>query len=75
MDIDVGKIRSRRLKVRHVTTYRYDQPVGRSVHRLHLRPIQDWKQSVRLYTLTVTPSPTGSVQELEDVFGNFSSAV
>ena len=73
MVIDVDKVRSRRLKVRHVTTYRYDQPVNKSVHRLHLRPVQDWKQSVRLYTLTVTPSPTVSVQEYEDVFGNFTA--
>ena len=73
MVIDVDKVHSRRLKLRHVTTYRYDKPVNKSVHRLHLRPVQDWKQTVRLHTLTVTPAPTVRVQEFEDVFGNFTA--
>jgi transglutaminase-like putative cysteine protease len=73
MVIDVEKVQSRRLRVRHVTTYRYDKAVTKSVHRLHLRPIQDWKQSVRLYNLTVTPQPAAGIQEYEDVFGNFAA--
>ena len=66
-------IRSRRLKIRHVTTYQYDRPVTKSSHRLHLRPIHDWKQTVNTYTLAVTPNPDGgAVTEFEDVFGNFA---
>ncbi len=60
---------SRLLKIRHTTHYRYDRPVQRSSHRLHLRPIEDWKQSVRSYRLSVTPSV--NITEFEDVFGNF----
>ena len=74
MVIDVSKIRSRRLRVRHLTTYHYNQPVTKSVHRLHLRPVQDWKQSVNYYSLSVTPEvDTGRVTEFEDVFGNFGA--
>src|SRR4051812_16399795 len=66
--------RVRRLKVRHVTTYRYDQPVTKSSHRLHLRPIHDWKQQVKSYDLQITPTPDGGqVTEFEDVFGNFAA--
>jgi transglutaminase-like putative cysteine protease len=65
------QIRSRRLKIRHVTTYTYDRPVTKSSHRIHLRPIHDWKQSVNTYSLAVTPTPDGGgVMEFEDVFGN-----
>lgn len=64
----------RRLKIRHVTTYRYDRPVTKSIHRLHLRPIHDWKQSVDSYQLTIEPVPEGGqVTEFEDVFGNFAA--
>jgi transglutaminase-like putative cysteine protease len=66
--------RSRRLKIRHVTTYRYDRLVTKSSHRIHLRPIHDWKQSVNSYSLAVTPAPDGGdVVEFEDVFGNFAA--
>ena len=64
---------SRRLKIRHLTTYRYDRPVTKSSHRIHLRPVHDWKQMVKSYTLSVTPVPDGGgVTEFEDVFGNFA---
>src|SRR5687767_14912924 len=60
---------ARRLRVKHRTTYRYDQPVPRSVHRVHLRPIDDWKQTVLSYRLNVTPDVP--LIEYEDVFGNW----
>ena len=44
---------TRRLQVRHTTRYTYDRPVTRSAHRLHLRPIDDWKQTVLSYRLQV----------------------
>jgi transglutaminase-like putative cysteine protease len=63
--------KTRRLHVRHKTTYQYDQPIERSVHNLHLRPMDDGKQTVLFYRLKVTPE----VQpvEYEDVFGNWAT--
>src|SRR5687767_10661832 len=60
---------TRRLRVRHRTTYQYDKPVPRSVHRVHLRPVDDWKQTVLSYRLAVTPE--APLIEYEDVFGNW----
>src|SRR5436190_23995060 len=60
---------ARRVRVTHRTTYRYDSPVPRSVHRVHLRPIDDWKQTVLSYRLNVTPEV--ALIEYEDVFGNW----
>src|SRR4051794_31880601 len=61
----------RRLRVRHTTRYSYDMPVMRSSHKLHLRPIDDWKQQVLSYELRVTPKVP--VVEYEDVFANWAS--
>jgi transglutaminase-like putative cysteine protease len=62
---------TRQLRVKHVTRYSYDRPIQRSLHRLHLRPIDDWKQVVVAYQLKVNPR----VQEVEyeDVFGNWTT--
>jgi transglutaminase-like putative cysteine protease len=62
---------SRTLRVRHTTRYTYDQPVARSVHRLHLRPIFDHRQRVVSHTLAITPDAPRV--EFEDVFGNWST--
>src|SRR3712207_5630067 len=62
---------TRRLRVKHVTRYTYDRPIERSVHRLHLRPMDDWKQTVLSYQLTVTPEVP--MVEYEDVFGNWAT--
>lgn len=62
---------TRRLEITHTTTYAYDQPVQRSIHRLHLRPIGDWRQTVMSYRLKIKPAV--SVAEYEDVFGNWAS--
>ncbi len=59
----------RRLSIVHATTYSYDQTVTKSAHRLHLRPINDWRQHVSAYSLTTNPPV--DVVEFEDVFGNF----
>jgi transglutaminase-like putative cysteine protease len=70
----------RKLRVVHTTTYTYDRPVERSVHKLHLCPIHDWDQEVLSHELTITPTlatppPAGDVavptNEIEDVFGNW----
>lgn len=62
---------ARKLHVLHTTTYRYDQPVQRSIHRLHLRPITDQKQRVAFHALQLTPNVPTS--EYEDVFGNHAT--
>jgi transglutaminase-like putative cysteine protease len=62
------------LKIRHATTYRYDRAVARSSHKLHLRPIQDGKQTLREHTLTIEPMERPHVAEFEDVFGNFAAS-
>ena len=62
---------ARRLFVRHATHYQYDHPIQRSHHRLHLRPLQNGKQLVSNYRLTITPAVP--VIEYEDVFGNWAS--
>jgi len=62
---------TRRLEVTHTTRYRYDQPIQRSIHRLHLRPIGDWRQNLLSYKLRIKPSVP--VIEYEDVFGNWAS--
>ncbi len=61
----------RRLLVRHATNYRYDRPIQRSRHRLHLRPLQNGKQTVSSYRLSV--SPQVPLIEYEDVFGNMTA--
>ncbi|MBA4015820.1 MAG: hypothetical protein C0483_01390 [Pirellula sp.] len=61
----------RRFRIRHITKYQYAQAIERSVHRLHLRPIYDWKQRVLEYKMTFQPDAVGV--EYEDAFGNFTS--
>lgn len=58
----------RRLKVRHATHYSYNAPVERSIHRLHLKPVEDERQRVLEHTLKITPQ--ASVIQFGDVFGN-----
>jgi len=62
---------TRRFRVVHKTQYTYDRPIERSAHRLHLRPIHDWKQRVVDYKLTVDPDGNGA--EYEDAFGNWTT--
>jgi transglutaminase-like putative cysteine protease len=57
-----------RVHVRHVTRYQYDQPVERSEHWLHLRPVDDYRQ--RVLESTIHVSPEVEQVEYEDVFGN-----
>ncbi len=62
---------TRRVRVRHATTYQYQTPVTRSEHWLHLRPAHDWRQHVISSRITTTP-PVELVEH-EDVFGNWAS--
>jgi transglutaminase-like putative cysteine protease len=60
---------TRRLRITHTTQFDYDALVVRSLHKVHLRPITDWKQNVIRYDLIV--SPGSQLVEFEDVFGNW----
>jgi len=57
------------LKVRHITTYRYKQPVAFGEHRMMLRPRDSHDQRLLEAKLTITPEPT-DIRWLHDVFGN-----
>ena len=56
------------LTVRHVTTYRYKQPVGFGEHRIMFRPRDSNDQ--RLLTAEITVSPNAEIRWMHDVFGN-----
>ncbi len=60
---------TRRLRITHATHYEYERPVARSIQKVHLRPIGDWKQRVLSHVLHVD-QPHEAV-EYEDVFGNW----
>ena len=57
-----------RLKIRHKTTYRYNQSVRLWPHRLMLRPRES--RDLRLISHQVTATPEASVTWALDVFGN-----
>ncbi len=61
----------RHLAVKHTTRYRYDQPIQRSRHWVHLRPIDDVYQRVQSFRLSIVPDVP--IVEFEDVFGNSAS--
>jgi len=57
------------LTVRHVTSYRYKQPVSFGEHRMMLRPRDSYDQRLIEATLTITPEPS-ELNWMHDVFGN-----
>ena len=57
-----------RLTVRHVTVYRYRQPVAFGPHRLMFRPRDS--HDLRLVTTALKIEPAATVRWLHDVFGN-----
>jgi transglutaminase-like putative cysteine protease len=57
------------LTIRHVTTYRYRQPVAFGEHRLMLRPRDSHDQRVIEVSLAITPAPS-SLRHVQDAFGN-----
>jgi transglutaminase-like putative cysteine protease len=57
------------INVRHVTTYRYKQPVAFGEHRLMLRPRDSYDQKLLEARLAITPEPA-DLRWLHDVFGN-----
>jgi transglutaminase-like putative cysteine protease len=57
------------LTVRHVTTYRYKQPVAFGEHRMMLRPRDSYDQKLLDSKLAITPEPV-NLRWVHDVFGN-----
>ena len=57
------------LTVRHVTTYRYKQPVAFGEHRGMFRPRDSYDQRLLHAELTISPEPQ-SLHWMHDVFGN-----
>ena len=58
------------LTVRHVTIYRYSEPVGFGEHRLMFRPRDGFDQKVIEATIDIAPR-ANHIRWLHDVFGNF----
>jgi transglutaminase-like putative cysteine protease len=57
------------LSVRHVTTYRFRQPVAFGEHRVMFRPRDSYDQRLIEASLAITPEPA-SLYWVHDVFGN-----
>ncbi|HJZ15309.1 MAG TPA: transglutaminase N-terminal domain-containing protein, partial [Stellaceae bacterium] len=57
------------LTVKHLTTYRYKQPVAFGEHRMMLRPRDDDDQKVLESELEITPEPS-QLAWTQDIFGN-----
>jgi transglutaminase-like putative cysteine protease len=57
------------LSGRHITTYRYKQPVGFGEHRMMLYPREDHDQRLIELDLEITPRPS-LLRRCRDVFGN-----
>ncbi len=57
------------LSIRHITTYRYRQPVAFGEHRMMLRPRDDGDQRVVDAAIAITPEPA-ELSWTQDGFGN-----
>jgi transglutaminase-like putative cysteine protease len=57
------------LTVRHITTYRYRQPVAFGEHRMMFRPRDSYDQRLIEVRLHITPEPA-DLRWVHDVFGN-----
>jgi transglutaminase-like putative cysteine protease len=57
------------ITVRHVTAYRYKQPVAFGEHRMMLRPRDSYDQKLLDAKLAITPEPA-DIRWVHDVFGN-----
>ena len=57
------------LTIRHITHYRYRNPVGLGEHRMMFRPRENHDQRLISCDLTITPTPA-RLHSVHDVFGN-----
>lgn len=62
------------LTVRHITTYRYRQPVAFGEHRMMLRPRDDGDQKVLQSAFDITPEPS-RIAWTRDAFGNHVATI
>jgi transglutaminase-like putative cysteine protease len=60
-------------RVRHVTTYEYEDPVSVSHHILRLTPHNSLRQTCRKTAITIAPQPVDSSRHV-DYFGNATTA-
>ena len=56
-------------RVRHVTTYDYEDPVSVSHHILRLTPHNSLRQTCRQSAIAIVPQPSSSHRHV-DYFGN-----
>ena len=57
------------VSIRHLTAYRYRNPVALGEHRMMLRPLEGYDQRVISAELSISPEPS-SLRNIHDVFGN-----
>src|SRR6478672_2954590 len=57
------------LSIRHITRYRYRNPVALGEHRIMFRPRESYDQRLLACDLTVSPEPS-RLRYVQDVFGN-----
>jgi transglutaminase-like putative cysteine protease len=57
------------VSIRHLTTYRYRNPVAFGEHRMMLRPLESYDQRLLSSELTISPEPS-MLHTIQDVFGN-----
>lgn len=57
------------VSIRHLTTYRYRNPVAFGEHRMMLRPLESYDQRLLSAKLTISPEPS-VLHTVQDVFGN-----
>lgn len=60
------------VSIRHLTAYRYRNPVALGEHRMMLRPLESYDQRLISADLTVWPQPA-VLRNVHDVFGNCAS--
>jgi transglutaminase-like putative cysteine protease len=57
------------VSIRHLTAYRYRNPVALGEHRMMLRPRESYDQRLISAELSITPEPS-MLRNVHDVFGN-----
>ncbi len=57
------------LSIRHLTRYRYREPVALGEHRMMFRPRESYDQRLISCDLTISPTPA-RLHSVQDVFGN-----
>src|SRR5271156_221758 len=69
MDSTLGAGKMRLITVRHITAYRYKQPVSFGEHRMMLRPRDSYDQKLIEAKLVIEPEPS-VLNWTHDAFGN-----